>query len=93
MAATVYLYSKENGEVERFLNKFYNTTFNLKNSFKWEKQYENPIEIAEIIGAFIDNSDDYNLYILVCIDKNVFIQINTNNADDFIRYLYERFPY
>ena len=38
MAATVYLYSKENGEVERFLNKFYNTTFNLKNSFKWEKQ-------------------------------------------------------
>lgn len=93
MAATIYLYGKEKGEVEKFLNKFYNTTFNLDNSLKWEKQYENPIEIAEIIGTFIDNSDDFNIYILVCLDKNVFIQINQNNADDFIKYLYERFPY
>lgn len=57
------------------------------------KKYANPIELAEIIGTFIDNSDDYFLNMWICIDKDVFIQITEDNADDIIKYLYERFPY
>ena len=93
MIATVNLYSEQKGEINKFLNKFYNTSFDLENSSNWEKQYKNPIELAEIIGAYIDNSDDYLLNMLICLDKNVFIHITNENADKIIRYLFERYPY
>ncbi len=93
MVATVNLYSKKKGELNRFLSKFYNTHLDLENSSNWQKKYANPIELAEIIGTFIDNCDDYILSMWVCLDKNVFIHITQENADYIIKYLYERFPY
>lgn len=93
MIATVNLYSERKGEVNRFLSSFYNANLELENNLKWEKEYANPIEIAEIIGTFADNLDDYLLNMWICIDKDVFIHITSDNADNIIRYLYERFPY
>lgn len=93
MSAVVYLSSNKKGELEKFLSSFYNTSFNLLNSLKWEKKYDNPVEIAEIVGTFIDNSDDFDIHIWISIDKNVFIHVDEKNADDIIKYLYERFPY
>ena len=93
MSAVVYLSSNKKGELEKFLSSFYNTSFNLLNSLKWEKKYANPVEIAEIVGTFIDNSDDFDIHIWISIDKNVFIHVDEKNADDIIKYLYERFPY
>ena len=93
MSAIVYLTSNKKGELEKFLSSFYNTSFNLLNSLKWEKKYDNPVEIAEIVGTFIDNSDDFDIHIWISIDKNVFIHVDEKNADDIIKYLYERFPY
>ena len=94
MYACVNLYSKKIDELNKFLSNFYNTNFDLKDSSNWEKKYANPIELAEIIGTFIDNIEDYpNLSMWICLDKNIFIHINKENADNIIRYLYERFPY
>ncbi len=93
MSVSVNLYSKQKGELNKFLSKFYNTSFNLHDSLNWEKKYANPIELAEIIGTFIDNLEDYNLSMWICLDKDVFIHITEENADDIIKYLYERFPY
>lgn len=93
MIATVNLYSDKKGEVNRFLSSFYNTNLELQNNLKWEKEYANPIEIAEIVGTFIDNSDNFVLNMWICIDKNVYINITSDNADNVIKYLYERFPY
>lgn len=93
MIATVNLFSDKKGELNRFLSNFYNTNLELENNLQWKKEYANPIEIAEIIGTFIDNSDDYLLNMWVCIDKDVFINITSENGDKFIRYLYERYPY
>lgn len=93
MSAIVFLSSNKKGELEKFLSSFYNTSFNLLNSLKWEKKYANPVEIAEIVGTFIDNSDDFDIHIWISIDKNVFIHVDEKNADDIIKYLYERFPY
>lgn len=92
MSVSVNLYSKNKDELNRFLSHFYNTNFDLKN-LSWEKKYANPIELAEIIGTFIDNFDDYSLSMWICLDKDVFIHITQENADDIIKYLYERFPY
>lgn len=93
MLAKINLYSEKTGELNKFLSNFYNTNLGLENSLKWEKEYANPIELAEIIGTFIDNSDKYTLNMWICLDKNVFVNVTQENADDIIKYLYERFPY
>ncbi len=93
MLVCVHLYSQKTGELNRFLSHFYNTYFDLENCLHWEKKYANPIELAEIIGAFIDNCDAFFLSMWICLDKNVFIRVTQENANDIIKYLYERFPY
>ncbi len=93
MIATLLLYSHQNDDVNKFLSHFYNTTFPLENNNKWEKKYQNPVELAEIIGTFIDNYDDYVLNMWVSLDKDIFIHVSDKNGNEIIRYLYERFPY
>ena len=85
MFATVNLYSTKKGELNDFLSRFYNTDLEIYNNLNWEKKYTNPIELAEIIGVYIDNSDLYNLKMLICIDKNLFITITEDNANDIIK--------
>lgn len=93
MFAIVNLYSENKGELNNFLSRFYNTNLDIVDDLKWEKKYANPIELAEIIGVFIDNFDEFNIKMWISLDKDVFININENNGDSIIRYLYERFPY
>ena len=93
MFATVNLYSTKKGELNDFLSRFYNTNLDIENSLKWEKESANPVELAEFIGIFADNLDDYTLSMWLSIDKNVFVNVTSENADSIIRYLYERFPY
>lgn len=94
MFVTVKLHSNVKGEINSFLSKFYNTDLNIYDDLYWKKDYKNPIELSDIIGAFIDNREKFNnLYMWICIDKNVFIHINDSNANNIIRYLFERFPY
>ena len=93
MYVTVNLYSQKEGELNKFLSKFYNTNLEIYESFSWEKEYTNPIELAEIIGVFLDNMEDYLIHMWICLDKNVYININEQNGNEVIKYLYERFPY
>lgn len=93
MFATVNLYSEIKGELNNFLSRFYNTNLDIVDDLKWEKKYANPIELAEIVGVFIDNFDEFNIKMWISLDKDVFININEKNGDSIIRYLYERFPY
>ena len=89
MVATINLFSNKKGELNRFLSSFYNTNLDIYNSLKWEKKSANPVELAEIIGVFIDNSDSYLLTMWISLDKDVFISVTEKNADNIIRYLYE----
>jgi len=93
MSVIVNLYSEKNYEINKFLSNFYNTNLNTENLLKWEKDFKNPIEIAEIIGVFIDNKDDYKINMWISLDKGLFINVTENNVNEIIKYLYERFPY
>ena len=93
MQALVNLYSDKKGELNKFLSSFYNTDLEIYDSLKWQKKYANPLELAEIIGTFIDNSDDFNITMWISLDKDIFISITKDNANEIIRYLYERYPY
>lgn len=93
MYTIVNLYSDKKGEISNFLKKFYNKDINLTNDLKWEQKYENSIEIADIIGAYIDNIEDFKINMWVSLDSDAFINVTPNNANEIIKYLYERFPY
>ena len=93
MLVTVNLYSQKKGELNRFLSRFYNTNLNLEDELSWEKKYANPVELAEIVGIFVDNCDNFELNMWISLDKNIFVHVTEQNADDLIKYLYERFPY
>lgn len=93
MIATINLYSNKKGELNRFLSKFYNTDLEIENNLNWENKYKNPIELADLIGTFVDNNDDFNITMWICLDKDLFIRVTEKNANDIIKYLYERFPY
>ena len=86
MFVSVNLYSKKLGELNNFLSKFYNTNLEIYDGLSWEKKYNNPIEIAEIIGVFLDNIDDYFINMWICLDKNVYINVNEKNGNDIIRF-------
>ena len=87
MISKVKCQSSKQGEIDRFLSMFFNTKINLGNEKHWEKNYNNPIEISDIIGAFIDNKDDFDISLWICLDKDVFININEKNANNIIKYL------
>lgn len=93
MIASVNLYSNKKGEINKFLSLFYDTDLEIYNSLKWEKQYKNPVEIAEIVGTYIDNIDDFKINMWISLDNDVYINITEQNANEIIKYLYERYPY
>ena len=97
MKTLVKLFSNKNGEIFKFLNNLYvgiNSTNNYDiNMLEWEKIYDNPVEMADIIGVFIENKENYEINMWISLDEDVLINITDYNADQIIRYLYERYPY
>lgn len=91
--AFVSLFSNDSNELEKFLSSFYNTNFELNKSLNWTHKYMNPIELAEIIGVFIDNIDKYKIFMFISLDKGIYLQVTEENSNDLIKYIYERFPY
>lgn len=90
---SVNLYSNNSIELEKFLSLFYDSCFYLYQKSNWKKDYDNPVEVVEIIGIFADNLDKFKISMWISIDKGVFINVTDNNADNLIKYIYERFPY
>ena len=93
MIAKIKIQSTELGQIDKFLQEFYNTNLNIKEKKYWEKEYKNPVELSDIISAYIDNSENFNIKLWICLDKNVFINVTEENANEIIRYLFERYPY
>jgi hypothetical protein len=90
---SVNLISENSYELEKFLSSFYNSSFDINDNLNWEHKYSNPVELAEIIGAYVDNLDNFNIVMWISLDKGVYINVTTDNADSLIKYLYERYPY
>ena len=93
MDAVVRLYSTKRNEINRFLNDFLGEKDSYINLLEWEKKYQNPVEIADIIGTFIDNNEKFSLNMWISLDKGLFINVTDDNADKIIRYIYERYPW
>lgn len=94
MVSELRLYSNSTDEIPRFLNLFYLQDISLENPLFWEKNFSNPLEMADLIAAFVDNRDlFFQTNMWVNIDVGVFINIKEDNYNYFIQYLFERYPY
>lgn len=93
MKAIMRLYSNKSGEISSFLTHFFKNKIAIEDELLWQKEYENPLEMADMISALIENQDDYTINMWISLDMDLFINITKHNADDVIRYLYERYPY
>ena len=94
MVSKLKLYSTDSNEILNFLDLFYNSSLDLKTALYWEKNFDNPLEMADIIAAFVDNKNKFaNTNLWVSVDCGVFINIKDDNYNYFIQYLYEIYPY
>lgn len=93
MNTVVSLYSQKRQEISKFLKSFNNINVYDNNILEWKKEFENPVEIADIIGVFIDNNEKFMINMWVSLDEGFFLNVTEHNADQIIRYLFERYPY
>ena len=93
MKSSVSLYSTKEKEIENFLTSFYNEKILLDNNLKYNIFFENPVEMVDMIGAFIENNEKFQINMWISFDKHIYINVTELNADKIIRYIYERFPY
>lgn len=94
MNTFVNLYSMKDKEIENFLKAFSGLeNITMEKPLEWTRQYENPVEMADIIAALIDNMEDYSINMWISIDTGCLINVTKHNADEIIKYLYERYPY
>lgn len=93
MYTSINLYSNKKNEINNFLTQYYSTDLNISDKLSWEIKYNNPIEMADLIGTYLDNIHQFSLSMWISLDKDIYIKITESNGDDLIKYLYQRFPY
>ena len=93
LKSSISLYSTKEGEIEHFLTSFYNKIISIEDTLKHNIFFENPIEMTDMIGTFIENNEKYQINMWISFDKHVYINVTEHNVDKIIRYIYERFPY
>ncbi len=90
---TVNLFSENSNNLKNFLKSFYQNDIKLEDEYFFEKNFENPIDMIELISTLIDNNEKFNTAVWISLDKNIYINITDYNLDKIIRYLFERYPY
>ncbi len=93
MKTTINLYSEKDGEIKKFLEQYYSKNLNLKNNLICKIEYENPVEIIDIISCYIDNKQKYEIKLWISLDEDVYICVSDDNINKLIKYIYERYPY
>lgn len=90
---TVTILSEDCAEIKKFLNLYYSKNIDLESNFYWEKHFENPVDMIELISTYVDNNDKYEGNIWISLDKDIYICVTDYNIDKVIKYLFERYPY
>lgn len=90
---TITILSENIKETKKFLNLYYSQNIDLENNFYWEKHFENPVDMIELISTYVDNNDKFSGNIWISLDKDIYICVTDYNLDYVIKYLFERYPY
>ncbi len=89
---TINLVSEKENTINDFLTKFFEKDM-MTDPFttEWSYVLQKPLDAINIISAVMDNSLEKELEVWVSFDPNVFIKVKTDNYDEIIKYILERF--
>ena len=93
MNTLINFYSEKKGEIKKFLELYYSKNINISDNYFWKKEFENPIDMIDIMSCFIDNNDKFQMNLWISLDKDIYICITDSNLNKIIKYIYERYPY
>ena len=92
MSLTINLISEKNNAINDFLTKFFEKDMLTDSSTsEWSYVLPNPLDAVNIISAVMDNSLEEILTVWISFDPNIFIKIKTDNYNEIIKYILERF--
>ena len=57
MKTSINLFSEKSGEIKKFLELFYSQHLFIENEFYYQKEFDSPIEMIDLISCFIDNNE------------------------------------
>ncbi len=93
MKTLINFYSEKDGEIKKFLEQYYSKNLDIENTLVLKKEFDNPVDMIDIISCFIDNNNKFKINIWISLDKDVYICVTDNNINSLIKYIYERYPY
>ena len=93
MKTKINFYSQKDGEIKKFLEQYYSKNLTLENNLFFEQEFDNPIDMIDIISCFIDNNNKFEINLWISLDKDVYICVTDTNIKNLIKYIYERYPY
>ena len=93
MKTKINFYSQKDGEIKKFLEQYYSKNLTLENNLFLEQEFDNPIDMIDIISCFIDNNNKFEINLWISLDKDVYICVTDTNINNLIKYIYERYPY
>lgn len=86
MAVAVNLWSSKEGEIKRFLEKYYGKEVELDMDVsQWIYVYNKPLDSVDIISALMDNSDKYRIGMCIQMDHGDIHPVTAENHNDIIK--------
>lgn len=86
MPVTVNLVSEKQGEIKKFLERFYQKEVNIDDDVgQWIYIYHKPLDAIDLISAVIDNNEDYRLNMSVQIEKGDTWKVTAENYNMIIK--------
>ncbi len=92
MSITVNLWSRKSGEIKRFLECYYEKALDMDSELKaWECEYDKPLESVDIISAVMDNTDIFQINVLIQVNKGQYHIITNDNHNEVIKDIFKLF--
>lgn len=92
MAIVVNLWSRRNGEIKRFLERFYEKEIKMDEDVdQWIYVYNKPLDAVDMISTVIDNNDKYQISVCVQVDKGDVHPVTVENHNDIIKGIFYLF--
>lgn len=89
MSISISFWSKEQGEIKRFLSRFYGYNIKIEDNCRhWIKEFNDPLESIDIISTLMDNSDQYQIVMYIHMQDGILYKIDKKNYNDVIRGFY-----
>jgi len=86
MSITVNLWTKKEGEIRRFLEKYYEDEVIIDEDVdQWSYVYREPLESVDIISALMDNSHQYDIKLGVQVNHGDLYPVTEKNHNDVIK--------